>query len=242
MWFVKEQIINAIWSEAEILVYEWPIIITDFDWEAKTFRFIKKDLIQNYKPGAFPEDDEGFQEAFLDACILAGGLYDIPVLPSLAGSLTSMGPVFTFERAIDSLRAFNYDISLAIKESVAESAEYHREAAVRKFTILFMPVKTGKGPVKTFSTKKVPDNLATVVMPRLADQIYWFIYRGLIRPNAYDLLISDNVQIHAPLEGGDTQEYRNLLTEMIPMRTTCLALVSSHSNRFMHQKHLVCLL
>lgn len=200
---------------------------------------VAKEYIQNYKDGAFPNNEKAFNDTFLDACILAGGLYNGPVFPSLAGSLTSMGPIFTFERAIDLLRTYNYDALTTIKENVADSADYHREWARTKCIFTYMPIKTNEGPIVTMSTKSVPNDLATVVMPRLADQIYWYIYRGLVHPYTYDLLISDNIQIHAPLEGGDTQEYRNLLAEMVPLRTTCIALVSSHSNRFMHHKHLV---
>jgi Temperature dependent protein affecting M2 dsRNA replication len=221
------------------LVYDINRVVTDFDWDAKTVTTVSKDLIHTYKDGAFPNDEKAFNDAFLDSCILAGGMYNCPVFPSLAGSLTSMGPVFTFERAIDLLRTYNYDALNTIKENVAESADYHREWARTRCIFTYMPIKTAEGPIVTMSTKNVPNDLATVVMPRLADQIYWYIYRRLVHPYTYDLLISDNIQIHAPLEGGDTQEYRNLLAEMVPLRTTATALVSSHSNRFMHHKHLV---
>jgi len=230
---------NITWSDPDIFLYDMPRIVTDFDWEAKTFTYIRKDSIQTYKAGAFPEDYTAFTEAFLDACILAGGVYDCPVLPSLAGSLTSMGPVFTFERAIDILRTYNYDGATTIKESLPDSKEYLGLYAKTKAMITYMPIKQNDGPIVTLVRHNAPNDLAMVITPRLADSIYWMFYHRLVRPNIYDLLISDNIQIHAPLEGGDTSEYRNLLTEMIPIQTQCLALVASHSNRFMHHKHLV---
>jgi hypothetical protein len=106
--------------------------------------------------------------------------------------------------------------------------------------IQYGPVSDGKSHVKTL-TPNIINDLATVITPRIANELYYYISRRLVGTQMWDLLMCDHLKIQAPLCGGESQEYRNLLAEMIPLRTTSLSLLSSHSNRFFHHKRLVCL-
>jgi Temperature dependent protein affecting M2 dsRNA replication len=227
---------DCIYSDSDILLYEVDRVVLGIDFEAGTFSWIFKDDIREYKQPAF--NAATFHEIFMDVCILAGGIYDCPVLPTLAGSLSSMGSVFTFERAIDLLRTYGHGITV-IRELSPDLPDYTDRFARTKGCLTYMPVITDKNGVETLSKKNVPNNIAMLITPRLANEIYFYISRHLVGTNMYDLLISDHMKIHAPLDGGDSLEYRNLLNEMIPLRTTCLSLLASHSNRFLHHKHLV---
>lgn len=177
----------------------------------------------------------------MDACILAGGVYDCPVFPPIVPSLQSLGAVFAFERAIDLIRTYNQG-DVVIRELASDNAEYMERFARTKGILTYMPIMKDNGNVETFSKKKVPNNVAMLITPRLSNEIYFYISRRVVGTEMYDLLISDHLKIQAPLDGGESQEYRDLLGDLIPLRTTCLSLLAGHSNRFLHRKHLVFIL
>lgn len=229
------ELFEGVYSDTDILLYNIDRVIYHIDWDAGKFNFIYKKDLQTYKQAALPESS--FQETFLDACIIAGGVYDCPILPSLAGSLHSMGPVFTFERAIDLLRTYGTGIAV-IRELAPDDKVYLEQFARTKTMIQCCPVSNGKSHVIT-PTKNNINDLATVITPRLAAELYFYISRRLVGTKIWDFLMSDHLKIQAPLCGGESQEYKNLLMEMIPLRTMSLGLMSSHSNRFFHHKHLV---
>jgi hypothetical protein len=229
---------ECVYSDTDILLYDIDRVIYHIDWDAGKFNFIYKKDIQTYKNPPFPEAT--FQESFLDGCIIAGGVYDCPILPSLAGSLQTMGPVFTFERAIDLLRTYGTGIAV-IKELAPDDKVYMEQFARTKTMIQCCMVTDGKSHVITPTPRNNINDLATVITPRLAAELYFYISRRLVGTKVWDLLMADHLKVQAPLCGGESQEYRNLLAEMIPLRTMSLSLLSSHSNRFFHHKHLVCL-
>ena len=228
--------IDCIYSDADILLYEIDRIILGIDFEAGNFKWIFKEDIRDYKQATF--NTASFHETFMDACLLAGGIYDRPVLPGLAVSLASIGPIFTFERAVDVLRTYGHGITV-IRELSPDHPEYLDRFARTKGILTYMPIIKDNGTVETLSKKNIPNNIAMLITPRLANEIYFYISRHLVGTNMYDLLISDHLKVHAPLDGGESQEYRNLLNDMISLKTTCLGLLSSHSNRFFQSKHLV---
>jgi hypothetical protein len=174
----------------------------------------------------------------MDLCLLAGGVFDLPVPPMLSGGFNSMGALFTFERAFDLVRTYSSGANV-IRELAPDSTDYMDRFCRAKAILTYMPIMTDKGYVETLCNKEVPNNIATLITPRFANEIYFYLSRRLVGTELYDLLISDHLKVQAPLEGGDTLEYRNLLNEMIPLRTMCLSLLSGHSNRFFHPKHLV---
>jgi hypothetical protein len=211
--------------------------VLGIDFEVGTFTWIFKDDIRDYRKSGF--NASTFHETFMDACILAGGIYDCPIIPTLAESLNSIGPVFIFERAIDLLRIYGHGVAVIRELCSDQHPEYMERFARTKGILTYMPVMKDNGQVETLSKKSVPNNIAMLITPRLANEIYFYISRRLVGTEMYDLLISEHLKIHAPLDGGESQEYRNLLNDMVSLRATCLSLLAGHSNRFLHHKHLV---
>ena len=91
------------------------------------------------------------------------------------------------------------------------------------------------------STADVPRDLDEVFTHRLPDEVYFYLSRGLIGPQALIWLTSGQIIENPPLDNGDTTEYkrfiREVLTEGSPgPRTTALALVSHVLNEFWQKK------
>lgn len=207
------------------------------DFAAGTFNWLFKDDIREYKQPSLGSEDN-FTETFMDVCLLAGGVYNCPIFPGLAGSRDSMGPVFAFERAVDLLRTYGRAIDV-VRELSPDATEYIDRFAKTKAILTYMPIMNERASVETLSQKSVPHNIAVVVTPRLANEIYYYLSRRLVGPELYNLLMSESLKVPAPLDGGESQEYRQLLNGMVALRTACLSLLSGHSNRFFHQRHLV---
>ena len=218
-------------------MYNIDRVVLEIDFDAGNFKWLFKDDVRDYKQSA-SQKSHFPAEAFLDACIFAGGLYDCPSFPSLAGS-SSISPAFTFDRALDLLRTYGTGL-IAIREQLpAENTDYTEKFARTKAMLTHMIIMNDKSKFQTMSTEKMPNDLAMVITPRLADEIYFYIFKRLVGTSMFDLLMSDSIKVPTPLDGGEAQEQRDLVQKMMPLTLTCLALLSGHSNRFFHHKHLV---
>jgi Temperature dependent protein affecting M2 dsRNA replication len=173
----------------------------------------------------------------MDACLLAGGVYDCPPLPSLAESVDSIGPSFTFDRAADVLRT--YGSGIQVIRDLAPESDYMDKFARTKGLLNFVPIFKYNSTIETLSKKAVPKDIQTVVTPRLANEIYMYLSRRFVGCEMYDLLLSEHLRIPTSWEGSN-QEMAFLAGEMISVMVLCLNLLSQHSNRGFQHKHLVC--
>jgi hypothetical protein len=83
----------------------------------------------------------------------------------------------------------------------------------------------------------IPTDLHEIFTYRLPDEIYYYLSRGLLGPQALVWLTSGQVAEIPPLDNGETNEYKQFVKEVITdgqtgPRATALALVSSVSHNF----------
>jgi len=83
----------------------------------------------------------------------------------------------------------------------------------------------------------IPSDLHEIFTHRLPDEIYFYLSRGLIGPQALVWLTSGQVIENPPLDNGETNEYRRFIKEVVTEgltgpRATSLALVSSVAHNF----------
>lgn len=87
----------------------------------------------------------------------------------------------------------------------------------------------------------IPQDLHEIFTNRLPDEIFFYMSRGLMGPQALVWLTSGQVSEHPPLDNGETTEYRRFVREVITEgetgpRATALALVSSVAHPFWANK------
>ncbi|KAJ3511835.1 hypothetical protein NLJ89_g3869 [Agrocybe chaxingu] len=87
----------------------------------------------------------------------------------------------------------------------------------------------------------VPQDLHEIFTHRLPDEIYYYLSRGLLGPQALVWLTSGQIVENPPLDNGETTEYKRFVKEVITdgqtgPRATALALVSSVSHSFWANK------
>ncbi|GJE93269.1 XPG I-region protein [Phanerochaete sordida] len=90
----------------------------------------------------------------------------------------------------------------------------------------------------------IPVDLHDIFTHRLPDEIYFYLSRGLLGPQALVWLTSYQVIEQPPLDNGETTEYRRFIKEVITdgqtgPRATALALVSSVLNSFWAKRNIV---
>lgn len=87
----------------------------------------------------------------------------------------------------------------------------------------------------------IPSDLHDIFTHRLPDEIYFYLSRGLMGPQALVWLTSGQIIENPPLDNGETNEYRRFVKEVITEhptgpRATALALVSSVAHTFWHKR------
>jgi len=83
----------------------------------------------------------------------------------------------------------------------------------------------------------IPSDLHEVFTHRLPDEIYYYLSRGLLGPQALVWLTTGMIVENPPLDNGETTEYKLFVKEVITdgqtgPRATALALVSNVSHSF----------
>ncbi|PPQ85250.1 hypothetical protein CVT25_010023 [Psilocybe cyanescens] len=87
----------------------------------------------------------------------------------------------------------------------------------------------------------IPQDLHEIFTNRLPDEIYYYLSRGLLGPQALVWLTSGQIVENPPLDNGETTEYKRFVKEVITdgqtgPRATSLALISSVAHSFWANK------
>lgn len=83
----------------------------------------------------------------------------------------------------------------------------------------------------------IPQDLHEIFTNRLPDEIYFYLSRGLLGPQALVWLTTGQIVENPPLDNGETTEYKRFVKEVITdgqtgPRATALALISSVAHTF----------
>lgn len=90
------------------------------------------------------------------------------------------------------------------------------------------PIYTGDGRIEPQHSHELPNDAVTYLGQRLPDELFHYMSRGLINPRILQWRTSCEIFEVPPLDGGDSLEYKNLVSsKLIPLRTTAMNLLSS---------------
>jgi hypothetical protein len=205
--------------------------------KAGTFQFIsKRELITEL--ALVPEQ-------FQDLCILAG-FQDSPSIPI---------PEWSFKAVLDLIQRHRTGPA-AIAAFFAENPQlaqsgfadtFARSKTMIKYSLILhaedgrvMPLPLALPPPANqpaITGADVPNDIQEVFSYRLPDEVYFQLFRGLISPRLLGALTSGYWVEHAPLCGGESDDYRRFLKDIITEhpaspRCTALALLATPLNAF----------
>ena len=229
---------HSTWSSTEFLLFDGiDRLITNIDLKAGTFQFISKREIMS--------DLSLTYDQFQDLGILAG-FQDSPSIPL---------PEWSFKAVLDLVQRYRNGpaaISAAYTEFPHLSQSGYMDTFARaktmiKFSLILhaddgrvMPLPLALPPpanVPPITGADVPNDIQEVFSYRLPDEVYFQLFRGLVSPRLLGALTSGYWVEHPPLCGGESDEYRRFLKDIITEhpaspRCTALALLATPLNAF----------
>lgn len=231
--------IHAMWSDSETLI--WPVdkVITTIDWSG-SFTFLDKSRVLA---------DLGFTaDQFLDFSLLAGC--------SLCRTFPPIADNFSIRSAIDLIRQYKTGIATcqAWRDSPQMKASGYGEIFMRaRLAVKYALVLTTEGSCTPLplvvppqgaivTPADVPSDLDEIFSPRLPDEVYFLICRGMVSANLVGSLTSGIVDERQPL--ADSSEYRRFIKDIITEgptspKCTTLALLTAGLHPSWAQKRIV---
>lgn len=183
------------------------------------------------------------EDMFADACLLAG----TPILPtfplletrgknmpsaSLPKPLAAMEMVLSHRSAQSVVLHFQDDPRL-------RNVNYKEKFAAAQTAIKQHFVLKVEGKVDSLDPANRPNDMVDIIGPRLPDELYWYLNKGFIGSRVLNWRVSNEIIEVQPLDGGDSEEYRKLVSEKLtPLRVSAIALLSQALHRFWQHKDL----
>jgi len=223
------QIIHAVWSTSDILMYDVDKVIVSMDFEKNAFSYIDKQ--------ALLASLQITDEQFLDICLLAGDPSIIPTFPPLNSEGTELS--FSWATILNLIRtygtAYNVAMNFAEHPSIAKS-NYIDAFCRTRCSIKYHLVLAEDGRIEPLNRDTAPSDMHELMGTRLPDEIYYYLSVGLISPQVINNLIGGTLIEIAPLCNGETEEYRQHLQGLLNVRTQTLALLTQPLNQHFQTK------
>ncbi|EIM22091.1 viral life cycle-related protein, partial [Wallemia mellicola CBS 633.66] len=234
--------IHAIFGSTEHLLYpQVDKLITSLDLQGGTFNFVqKRSLLQDIKLS---------QEQFFDLGLLAG----IDICPTFPPASYN----FDFKQLIETVRHaksgwFAVQNFVQSQQSNGHESSHYVESfqkavillkfslilAAEEGRVLPLPLAIPPPPPQpALSSADIPSDLGDVFSPRLPDEVYFHLCRGLVGPWAINTLAQGGFQELPPLCNGETQDYKNFVKDYITEsnfgpRAVAIALIASTLHPF----------
>ena len=182
------------------------------------------------------------EDQFLDAGILAGFDHSqsFPPIHSEQHLKPVIDMVRHYKTGIGAVNAFQ-------DHPVVKQTKYVEHFARTRSMIKFSLILSADGGVQPLplalnvtlpqgaphiTIADIPRDLEDIFTSRLPDEVYYYLSRGLIGPQALIWLTSGQIVEHPPLDNGETGEYKRFVKEILTEgtsgpRATALALVSN---------------
>ncbi|KAF9263954.1 XPG I-region protein [Marasmius fiardii PR-910] len=229
--------IHAIYGPTDTLLY--PAVdklITSIDLVSSTptFTFISKRAISTELS---VNDDQ-----FLDIGILLGFEQSPPFPPSIheQGLKATVDMVKYYKSGHAAVSAFAEHPAV---KTIQYPDHYARTRSMVKYSLILssdgavVPLPLALSSISNHhshhpTASDIPQDLHEIFTNRLPDEVYFYLSRGLIGPQALVWLTTGQIVESPPLDNGETQEYKRFVKEVITdgqtgPRATTLALISS---------------
>ncbi|BFZ59465.1 hypothetical protein YB2330_000475 [Saitoella coloradoensis] len=223
------QYIDCIYGASEVLLYQGvERLVTSLRLgEGKFSWVLRRDIIN-----AMGISDE----QFLDVCLLSGCEFCPTFAPLEVAS--PYGPNFNFKAAIDMIKAYRtgYNAILNLNTLPPKPNSYNDKYQSAWCAIKYPFVLGAEGKLQNLNSADIPLDIHEIIGTRLPEEIYYYLSRGYIGTNVINTLVSGIHIENAPLDNGDSQEYRKFLGDLHEIRTQALSLLTHPLHRYFQNK------
>ena len=255
--------VDALCGSSELFLYGAHKVITKFSVAHETVEVTGKtgalqkrsELKQDASTFTWIEVDQCLKmlgdissALFVDALFLAGSSR-LETFPPLK-DLLQYPRGFTFRNVVDLLLSFSGNV-LRLCDHHAHNARLSQVGWADRYmravqSVQHMVILISHDMVKPRSHQKTgrlrrpPSDLHELVGLALPEELYYYMYRGMIGPRVMGWLIRGHIKITAPHAGGESKQYRRLVKDQLqPLRRQCLSLLAFSINRYYQQKEIV---
>lgn len=220
----SSNMISGIIGSASSLVHHAEGIILEFDWDNGKFQHTDLDKCA---------DELDVPVPLLTDLILICGYSILPTMPEL--DMDTNVPRLPTAKSMLRERAGN-DVYTFCARSSQEGYQmlYHkaRYAVKHATTFQFKSLE-----VNQINSELAPPDTHDFVSPRLPNELYWYLIRGLAGPRVLNWRTRMEVLELPPLDGGVSQAYRELVnTKLVPLRSQAQVMITHLLHRY-YQKN-----
>lgn len=220
---------DAVAGSSDILMFEIDQLITELDFEKAQFSWItRRECIEALGVTS--------TSMFVDTCLLAGCSF-LPTLPQLENDLTGSPKGPRIRAAADLLKRGQINgnaLCLQYRDDPAMVAldylnRYQKASLYVKHYVCIRP----NGKIETADVASAPSDLNNIMGHRLPEEAFAYLSRGVIGSDVLCWIASNEIIERPPLDGGDADAYRRLVSDgLTPLRTSALSLLSYSAHRF----------
>ncbi|KAJ7483411.1 XPG I-region protein [Mycena latifolia] len=239
-----KQYIHAIFGPSDTLLYpgvDKLITALDLVSASPTFTFLsKRALLQELTVS---------EDQFLDIAILVGSAHSPPFPPTTHEQAlkATVDMVKYYKSGFAAVSAFAEHPAV---KSIGYTEHYARTRSMVRYSLILSaegvvlplplaaPSPAPGAPAQAGPTAAdVPTDLHEVFTHRLPDEVFFYLSRGLLGPQALVWLTGGQIVEGPPLDNGETTEYKRFVKEVVTdgqtgPRATALALLSSVAHPF----------
>ncbi|KAB2573175.1 DNA repair protein [Lasiodiplodia theobromae] len=221
---------QAIAGPSELLFFDIERVITAWDWERGEFTWMGRRQCMSDLGNLGPDQ-------FVDACLLAGSEL-LPPLPMLE-TRRNKPKIRSAVEMMMSLGRTGMSVCQNYQDDPKLRSMNYTDRFMRaKMSIQHHIVLTLDGKVEVLNNEHAPSDIHEFMSQRLPDEVYFYLSRGAIGSRVLTVRTSAEIIEIAPLDGGESQEYRELVRDqLIPLRNTTISLLSSSLHRFYQHKN-----
>ncbi|RXW24385.1 hypothetical protein EST38_g1501 [Candolleomyces aberdarensis] len=243
--------IHAIYGPTDTLLYPGvDKVITHLDLTSPnpSFQYVsKRNVLQELSVN---------EDQFLDICVLVGFDHCPPFPPTIHEQ--------ALKATVDMVKYYKTGhaaVSAFAEHPAVKAVQYLDQFARTRSMIKYSLVLSSEGTVMPLpvalplppsqghpnhhphhpTAGEIPQDLHEIFTNRLPDEIFFYLSRGLIGPQALVWLTSGQIVENPPLDNGETTEYKRFVKEVITEgqtgpRATTLALISNVCHNFWANK------
>lgn len=222
-------------------------IITKVDFQNKHFYGVnKKDVLARLNVN---------EDTFIDSMLMTGTSF-LPTFPALKDSTIVPQQPYTVKDAVNMYRTAGKSIIALCQQwsEIIQKQELNWEDKYRKarLAIKHCPTITLLPNGDTADGEKPHDRYGVVVSKadqltgdhheyiglQLPEELYHYLIHGAIGPRILNWLAYLEMLVLPPLDGGDSEEYRRLITQqLVPVQAQSISLYTSRMHRAFQHKN-----
>lgn len=218
--------VDAVYGSSDALLYGLERLITAVDVRnGGSFQWVNKRAV--VAELGIPQGAE--QQQLVEAAIAAASF---PPVEHMVQAQPAMGAPMTALRAVQDLAGAHgsvYAAVVAYPDNGGYGDRFRRACAAARY----QPVLKDNGHVEPLDEDEdLPNDVHDVVGKRLPDEHLFYMSKGLIGTELLTALAYGVYIEEAPLDGGESPEYRSFITGLQPIRGKALNLLTQTMHRY----------